>query len=197
MRRRKFLGLTFGTAAVWPMAGYAQQALPVVGFLSGRSAAESEYVVAAFAEGLRETGFIVGQNVALEFRWADGHYQKLPEYAAELVARRVAAIAAVGAVPAARAAQAATKTIPIVFVTSNPVEIGLVASLSRPGGNLTGISSLAPDLEAKRLQILRELVPSATAITFYSSRPCKRRTHFAENSPSVNAVGVPDRASNA
>ena len=142
MRRREFISLVGGVAGsslLLPLPSFAQQ-MPVIGFLSGRSAGESRYLVAAFVDGLREHGFIQSQSVAIESEWADGRYDRLPEQAADLVRRRVALIVAVGAVQAIRAAKAATSTIPIVFVTGDdPVRMGLVASINRPGGNITGV----------------------------------------------------------
>jgi putative tryptophan/tyrosine transport system substrate-binding protein len=167
VKRRDFITLLGGAAAAWPLTARAQQqpAMPVIGFLSGRSNNESRSLVAAFGRGLHEAGFVEGQNAAITFRWADGQYDRLVGQAAGLVQQRVALIAAVGAVPAIQAAKAATSTIPIVFVTGDdPVRLGLVASLNRPGSNVTGISPLNQQLEGKRLAILDELVPKATAI---------------------------------
>ena len=165
IRRREFITLV-GGAAAWPLAARAQQpAMPVIGFLSGRSNNKSRSLVAAFGKGLQETGFVEGHNAAVTFRWADGQYDRLFAQAADLVQQKVALITAVGAVPAIQAAKAATSTIPIVFVTGDdPVRLGLVASLNRPGGNVTGISPLNQQLEGKRLAILDELVPKAAAI---------------------------------
>jgi putative tryptophan/tyrosine transport system substrate-binding protein len=167
MRRREFIG-GLGAAATLPFRVYAQQGVaPVVGFLSGRSAGESAGVLAAFHRGLAETGFEIGKNVALEFRWAEGQYDSLPRLARELVDRKVAAIATVGGENSAMAAKAATATIPIVSLfTDDPVERGLVASLNRPGGNVTGISLLNGTLEAKRLGLLHEIVPKAATLGF-------------------------------
>src|SRR5262245_41371568 len=140
MRRRAFM-LGLGGAVAWPLATRAQQAAPIVGFLSGRSADESAALVAAFSQGLRESGFPPGPTLAVEFRWADGHYDRLPAVAKELIDRRVAAIAAVGGSVSGLAAKAATSTIPIVFSSGgDAVKLGLVASLNRPGGNVTGIN---------------------------------------------------------
>ena len=145
--------------------------MPVIGFLSGRSPSESASVEAAFRQGLKEMGYTEGQNLHIAFRWADGQYVRLPSLAADLVGLRVTVIVSVGGEVVALAAKTATKTIPIVFVMgSDPVETGLVASLNRPGGNITGASLLAGPLGAKRLELLRELVPSAATIGF-SSEP--------------------------
>jgi ABC-type uncharacterized transport system substrate-binding protein len=165
MRRREFIKLFGSTAVVWPLTARAQQATtPLVGFLSSRSPNESEALVAAFRQGLAEAGYAEGQNVHLAFRWAEGRYDRLPELAAELVKAQVAVIASVGGSVSAIAAKAATRTIPIVAITTDPVKHGLVASFNRPGGNITAVSPDSTMLSAKRLELLRQLVSTATLI---------------------------------
>jgi putative ABC transport system substrate-binding protein len=165
MKRRAFISL-LGGAAAWPLVARAQQpGVPVVGFLSGRSPAESAELVKAFHRGLAETGHIEGRNVVIEFRWADGRYDRLPALATQLVARQVAVIAALGGGVAGLAAKSATSSIPIVFASGgDAVKIGLVASLNRPGGNVTGVNLIFGALGAKRLELLRALIPAAAAI---------------------------------
>jgi putative ABC transport system substrate-binding protein len=164
MRRRDFIGALGSAAAVWPLAARAQQSvIPVVGFLSGRSPAESAGVVVAFRKGLAEAGYAERQNVTVDFRWAEGQFDRLPTLAGELVQRPVTVIAAMG--ESGFAAKAETTSIPIVFGSGgDPVETGLVASLNRPGGNVTGVTFLTATLGAKRLGLLRELVPGAEII---------------------------------
>jgi putative ABC transport system substrate-binding protein len=169
MRRRAFIRL-IGGALAWPIAARAQQGPTLIGFLSSRAPGESEGVVAAFREGLRDQGFIEGQNLAIAFRWAEGRYDRLPSLAAELVGLRVALLFAAGGPPSALAAKRATKTIPIVFsAASDPVYLGLVPSLSRPGGNITGMSTLTTPLGAKGIEILKELLPKASVIAFLAN----------------------------
>jgi len=169
MRRRDFIGLVGGTA-VWPLAVRAQQAaMPMIGFLTTRSANDSTANVAAFRQGLAQTGYVEGSNVAIAYRWADGHYDRLPGLVAELVRHPVATIAVVGT-PASLAAKAATTTIPIVFeVGVDPVKVSLVASLARPGGNVTGVSFFFNVLASKQVEMLHELVRTATTIGFLAN----------------------------
>jgi len=167
MRRRNFIAL-LGGAAAWPWAARAQQPMPVIGFLSSRSANDSALQDAAFRRVLNEAGYVDGRNVVIDYRWANGQYDRLPGMAADLVARKVAVIFAGG--PAAHAAKAATKTIPIVYVSGeDPVNFGLVTSLNRPGGNITGVSTLNAVLGSKRFELLGELVPSADVIAFLTN----------------------------
>jgi putative tryptophan/tyrosine transport system substrate-binding protein len=192
MRRRDILSLLGGAAVSWPVGVRAQQtAVPVVGFLHSASPGPYASLLAAFHQGLGEVGYIEGKNVSIEYRWAQGHYDQLPALAADLVNRQVAVIAVGGGDPAALAAKAATATIPIVLYTgTDPVTLGLVASLNRPGGNVTGVSILSSILVAKQLELLRELVPSAVTISFLvnpNNPNTEERTR--EMQEAVRAVG--------
>jgi len=166
MNRRDFITLLGGAAAAWPLTARAQQpSMPVIGYLSARTPGDSVEVLADFRRGLAETGFLEGQNVAIEYRWLEGHYDRLQEMVADLVQRRVAVIAIPNTTGSVLAAKAATQTIPIVFnIGSDPVAMGLVATLSHPGKNVTGVAMLQTAVTAKRLELLHELVPTARSI---------------------------------
>ena len=162
MKRREFIALLGGAAVAWPLAARAQQAMPVIGFLHSSSLTMRREQVAAFQRGLSEAGFVEGRNVAIEYRWAENQYARLPELAGDLVRRRVKVIVAPGGAPATRAAKMLTTTTPIVFSTSiDPVEAGLVASLNRPEGNVTGITDMGVDVVGKQVGLLHELLPGA------------------------------------
>jgi putative ABC transport system substrate-binding protein len=165
MRRRKFITLV-GGAVAWPFAVRAQQlAMPLIGFLNSQSASSFSHLVAGFQQGLREAGFLEGQNIQIEYRWAEGQSEQLPALANDLVRRGIAVLVATGGEPAALAAKDSTQTIPIVFlIGGDPVKMGLVASMNRPGGNVTGLTLLSTEIERKRLALLQELLPKASLI---------------------------------
>jgi putative ABC transport system substrate-binding protein len=167
MRRREFVTLVGGATLAWPVGASAQQPamMPVIGYLNGASAAQFPHLLAAFRKGLTETGYSEGQNIAIEYRYAEGQYDRLPALAADLVSRRVSAIVATAGTPTIRAAKAATSAIPIVFVIGgDPVMFDIVGSLNRPGGNITGVTLAGSDTVAKRLGLLLELVPAAAVV---------------------------------
>jgi putative tryptophan/tyrosine transport system substrate-binding protein len=167
MRRRTFIMLFGSAAATWPLASHAQPKIPRIGFMGNSTAALEANLVDAFREGLRELGYEEGRNIAIEYRWADGNYDEFPALVAELIAAKVDAIVTAGT-PAALAVKSATTTVPLVMVAvGDPIGTGLVPSLARPGGNLTGLSSIAPDLEGKRLQLLREVTPALSHVAMF------------------------------
>ncbi len=192
MRRREFIRLFSSTVIAWPLAARAQQAaMPVIGFLNSGSSKSVQSLLAAFRQGLSESGYVEGQNLAIQYRWADGDYEKLPRLAADLVDRRMIAIFA-GGPPAVVAAKAATTTIPIVFTSGgDPVELGFVSSLNQPGGNVTGVSFLGDELDAKRLELLRELVPAIASVGFLVN-PTRSSFQFEvrDSQQAAQALGV-------
>src|SRR6202045_4850532 len=189
--RREFIPL-LGGAATWPFAARAQQpAMPVVGYLSARAPGADQHLLPAFRQVLKDVGYIEGQNVAIEYRFAENQYDRLPALAADLVRRQVAVIAANGI--AAQTAKAASATIPIAFVAGfDPVEVGLVASLNRPGGNITGVSILDVELGPKRLELLHELVPAATSIVLLvnPTDPARAETTSKELQAAAHSLGL-------
>jgi putative tryptophan/tyrosine transport system substrate-binding protein len=197
MKRREFITL-LGGAATWPLSAWAQQpALPVIGLLDQRSPELLADRLRAFRQGLKEAGLVEGQNAAIVYPWAEHQADRLPELAAELVRRQVAVIVATGALPTVLAAKAATTTIPIVFViATDPVKLGLVASLARPGGNLTGINFLSGELTAKRLELLRELVPTATRVAVLVN-PANTENNEREIESIARSMGLQIRLLNA
>ena len=166
MRRREFITLLGGAAVAWPLAAHAQQsAMPVLGLLSSASPDAFKHYVTAFHRGLNEAGYVEGKNVTIEYRWAEGHYDRLPALVTDLMRKPVALLAVSGGAPGIQAAKEATTTLPIVFLGGgDPVELGFVASINRPGGNITGVNQLTNGLGPKRLGLLRELVPAAGTI---------------------------------
>jgi putative ABC transport system substrate-binding protein len=189
MRRREFLGVLSGAAA-WPLAAPAQPTMPVIGFLSTLSPSNmAANVMNEFRQGLKEAGFVEGQNVVIEYRWAEGHYDRLPALAADLVHRRVAVIAATGGEPSPQVVKAATQTIPVVFMANgDPVAAGLVASLNRPGGNLTGVTIFGMMAAGKRLELLRQLMPKAGTIA-YLMNPNNPNREFDNVQAAARSVG--------
>ena len=166
MRRRDFIKIVAGSAAAWPLAARGQQpAMPVIGFMSGRSLADAGYLADAFRQGLRDTGYVEGENISIEYRWANGDYDRLPGLASDLLLRKVLVLVAVGGDSSALAAKQATSTVPIVFGTgSDPIKAGLIASFNRPGGNATGYALLTNQMEPKRIGLLHELVPNVSLL---------------------------------
>jgi len=193
VRRREFITLIGGAAATWPLSVRAQQpTTPVVGFLSTRGASDDLHLLAAVRQGLKDAGYIEGQNVAIEYRFAEHQNDRLPALAADLVRHRVAVITA-GPTPAALAAKAATSTIPIVFeVATDPVALGLVATLSRPGGNITGVTNLGVEIAPKRLEMLRELLPAATniALLINPTSPAVADTLLRDSRAAASTLGL-------
>src|SRR5437762_1508064 len=192
MQRRKFIALLGGTAVAWPLAARAQQRkMPVIGFLATRGRDDDPQLLAAFRQGLNEVGYVEGQNVTLEYRFAENQYDRLPELAADLVRRQVAVIAANG--PAAQIAKAATAAIPIVFTAGfDPVQVGLVASLNQPGGNITGVSILDVELGPKRLELLHRVIPAATSIVLLvnPTDPARAETTSKELQAAAHSLGL-------
>jgi putative ABC transport system substrate-binding protein len=191
VKRRQFITMA-GGAAAWPVMARAQQPMPVIGFLSSRGSGDDPHLVAAVRQGLKDTGYVEGQNVAIEYRFAENQNDRLPALAADLVRRRVAVITA-GPTPPAIAAKAATTTIPIVFeVATDPVALGLVASLNRPGGNVTGVTNLGVEIAPKRLEMLRELLPTASNIAFLinPTSPSVAETLLRDSQTAAGTLGL-------
>jgi putative ABC transport system substrate-binding protein len=201
MRRREFIGLVGGVAVTWPLVARAQQSvMPVIGLLDSRSAAALTERLRGFRLGLKDTGHIEGENVAIEYRWAENQMDRLPALAAELVGLRVGVIISPGGLGSTLAAKQATTTIPIVFaISDDPVRLGLVASLARPGGNLTGINFVAGEVTAKRLEILREMVPTATrvAVLVNPANAANAETTLKEVEAAARTIGLKIQVLNA
>ena len=201
MRRREFLSVVGGVAATWPLAAHAQQAaMPVIGYLDQRSAEATVDRLRGFHRGLKESGFVEGENVAIIYRWGEGRTENLPELAADLVRRKVVVIASTGGIPSTLAAKDATTVIPIVFtIPDDPVKIGLVSSLARPDRNLTGINFLNSEMIAKRLELLHELVPKATriAVLVNPANPMNAEATVREAQSAARAMGLQLKAFNA
>ena len=201
MKRRKFITALGGAAAAWPLTASAQQpAMPVIGLLDQRSPEELADRLRGFRQGLKDAGFVEGENVAIEYRWAENQIDRLPALAAELVRRGVKVIASTGGIPAAFVAKAATTTIPVVFLVSDdPVKLGLVTSLARPDGNLTGINFFSGELTAKRLELLRELMPAATrvAVLVNPANAANTETTVKAVEPAARAIGLQIQVLNA
>jgi len=194
MRRREFLGVLVGATTAWPLGARAQQqAMPVIGFLSSASLDLCSFRLLAFRQGLKEAGYVEGQNVAIEYRWAEGQNDRLPALAADLAHRKVDLIVAAGGTPSAVVAKAATATIPVVFaVAVDPVKVGLVTSLNRPGGNLTGITNLNVEVGPKRLELLHELLPTATvfALMVNPTSPSLTEPYTRTLKAAANSLGL-------
>jgi len=200
MNRREFVTLLGGAPVAWPLAARAQPpAVPVIGFISGRSPTDSEALATAFRRGLADSGYVEGRNVAIEYRWAEYHNERLPALAADLVRLKVAVIASISGTPTVLAAKAATSTIPIVFaIGSDPVASGVVTSLNQPGGNVTGVTFFAVALGSKRLELLRDFVPKATSIAvLVNPEIAPSRTDGANVRAAAQSVGLQAHLINA
>jgi putative tryptophan/tyrosine transport system substrate-binding protein len=191
MGRREFVALLGGAAAAWPLTARTQQPTPVIGFLSSASPDTFAPFVAGFHQGLRETGYSEGQNLAVEYRWAFGHYDRLPALAADLVGHRVAVLVTTGGAPSALAGKGATKSIPVLFITgSDPVILGLVTSFNRPGGNITGVNWFSYEVTAKRLGLLQELLPHANPIgMLVNAKGPESRAQFTDAQKAARTLG--------